>query len=284
MKLSIITINRNNASGLKKTIESVISQSYTDFEYIVIDGASTDESVDIIKSYSDKISYWVSEHDTGIYNAMNKGVLASHGEYVLMLNSGDYLVDKDVLLTVFPFLDGVDIVQGNIIEEHGNIIYRNRGFGKSDISYFDIMKGFFLHQAAFCKRDLFDKNGFFDENYKVIGDTKFFMTCLDKGNASFKYIDVDISNYDISGISAEVNTKWSERKLLENQKMRNELYSHRMNLFFEENDKKIRLYDKLHKKRWIWNIVMLASCLYNILYNQDIFPKKETIKNNINNV
>lgn len=279
MKLSIITINRNNASGLKKTIESVISQSYTDFEYIVIDGASTDESVDIIKSYSDKISYWVSEPDTGIYNAMNKGVLASHGEYVLMLNSGDYLVDKDVVLTVFPFLDGVDIVQGNIIEEHENIIYRNRGFGKSDISYFDIMKGFFLHQAAFCKRDLFDKNGFFDENYKVIGDTKFFMTCLDKGNASFKYIDVDISNYDISGISAEVNTKWAERKLLENQMMRNELYSQRMNVFFEENDKKIRLYDKLHKKRWVWNIVMFASYLYNILYHEEIFPKKENIKN-----
>ena len=278
MKLSIITINRNNASGLKKTIESVIIQSFTDVEYIVIDGASTDESVDIIKSYSDKISYWVSEPDSGIYNAMNKGVLASHGEYVLMLNSGDYLVDKDVIQSVIPLLDGIDIIQGNIIEEHGNIVYRNRGFGKSDISYFDIMKGFFLHQASFCKRSLFDRNGLFDENYKVIGDTKFFMTCLDKGNASFKYIDVDISNYDMSGISAEVNTKWSERKNLEDKMMRNELYSQRMNMFFKENEKKIRLYDKLHNKRWIWNIVMFASYLYNILYHQEIFPKKETIK------
>lgn len=277
MKLSIITINRNNASGLKKTIESVVTQSCTDFEYIVIDGASTDESVDIIKSYSDKISYWVSESDTGIYNAMNKGVLASYGEYTLMLNSGDYLVDKDVILTVIPLLDGTDIVQGNIIEEHGDITNRNRGFGKSDISYFDIMKGFFLHQASFCKRSLFDKNGLFDENYKVIGDTKFFMTCLDKGNASFKYIDVDISNYDMSGISAEVNTKWAERKNLEDKMMRNELFSQRMNNFFEENEKKIKLYDKLRHKRWIWNFVMLITKLHDFIYTTEIFPKRETI-------
>ena len=155
--------------------------------------------------------------------------------------------------------------------------YRNRGFGKSDISYFDIMKGFFLHQAAFCKRDLFDKNGFFDENYKVIGDTKFFMTCLDKGNASFKYIDVDISNYDISGISAEVNTKWAERKLLENQMMRNELYSQRMNVFFEENDKKIRLYDKLHRNKFIWYIIMFITNVLDIFTIEESLPRRENI-------
>lgn len=79
MKLSIITINRNNAAGLRRTIESVVSQTYTDFEYIIIDGASTDGSVEVIKEYSDKITYWVSEPDTGIYNAMNKGILKAQG-------------------------------------------------------------------------------------------------------------------------------------------------------------------------------------------------------------
>ena len=106
-KLSIITINRNNAAGLRKTIESVVSQTYTDFEYIIIDGASTDGSVEVIKEYAEATLpcgeglgerlYWVSEPDKGIYNAMNKGILKAQGEYLLFLNSGDWLVDKDVI-------------------------------------------------------------------------------------------------------------------------------------------------------------------------------------------
>jgi glycosyltransferase involved in cell wall biosynthesis len=89
MKLSVITINYNNAIGLRKTIESVVNQTFRDYEYIIIDGGSTDGSVDVIKEYADKIDYWVSEPDKGIYNAMNKGVAAAHGEYTNFLNSGD---------------------------------------------------------------------------------------------------------------------------------------------------------------------------------------------------
>ena len=87
MKLSIITINYNNCDGLRKTIESVIAQTTRDFEYIVIDGGSTDGSVDVIKEYADYIDYWVSEPDKGIYNAMNKGTRAAHGDFLLFLNS-----------------------------------------------------------------------------------------------------------------------------------------------------------------------------------------------------
>jgi len=83
MKLSIITVNLNNAAGLQKTIESVITQTFTDYEYIIIDGGSTDGSVDVIKQHADKITYWVSEPDKGIYNAMNKGILQAKGEYCL---------------------------------------------------------------------------------------------------------------------------------------------------------------------------------------------------------
>ena len=95
-KLSIITINLNNAQGLEKTIKSVVSQTYSDYEYIIIDGASTDGSVDVIQEYRNKITYWVSEPDTGIYNAMNKGILKATGEYCQFLNSGDILVDNNV--------------------------------------------------------------------------------------------------------------------------------------------------------------------------------------------
>ena len=119
--LSIITINRNNAAGLRKTIESVVSQTYTDFDYIIIDGASTDESVDVIKEYADRITYWVSEPDTGIYNAMNKGILKANGEYCLFLNSGDWLYDNDVLNDVFSISPTEDIVYGNDVFIGANV-------------------------------------------------------------------------------------------------------------------------------------------------------------------
>ena len=101
MKLSIITINLNNASGLEKTIQSVINQTYKDFEFIVIDGASTDGSVEVIKKYSSGINYWVSESDTGIYNAMNKGIRKAQGEYCLFLNSADYLFSPNLISAVY---------------------------------------------------------------------------------------------------------------------------------------------------------------------------------------
>ena len=173
MKLSIITINYNNAAGLKKTLDSVAFQTCTDFEHIIVDGASTDGSVDIIREYENTLASrlsplasrlkWLSEPDTGIYNAMNKGVRLAKEEYTLMLNSGDYLVDEHVIEKVLPLLDGTDIIQGNTIEDINDKKFRNRGYGKSDIDFFDVMKGYFLHQASFCRRDLFDRYGLFEE-------------------------------------------------------------------------------------------------------------------------
>ena len=96
-KLSIITVNLNNREGLRKTAESVVSQTYKDYEWIVIDGGSTDGSKELIEQYAEHISYWVSEPDKGIYNAMNKGIRQAHGEYFLFLNSGDSLCDDDIV-------------------------------------------------------------------------------------------------------------------------------------------------------------------------------------------
>ena len=287
MKLSIITINYNNAAGLKKTLDSVAIQTCTDFEHIIVDGASTDDSVNIIQEYEQHLTsnlsplasrlIWLSEPDAGIYNAMNKGVRLAKGEYTLMLNSGDYLVDENVVAKIIPLLDGTDIIQGNTIEEIDDVKYRNRGYGKSDIDFFDVMKGFFLHQASFCKKELFEKYGYFDESYRIIGDTKFFMTCLGKGNATFKYIDVDVANYDIHGISAETKGEWAKLRKVEYHRMRNELYSNRLNAFFEENDKKIRLYDKLKRHRWIWCFTMAIICICNTIYDEIVVIKRERI-------
>ena len=287
MKLSIITINYNNAAGLKKTLDSVASQTCSDFEHIIVDGASTDGSVDIIREYENTLAFshpplasrltWISEPDTGIYNAMNKGVRMAEGEYTLMLNSGDYLVNNHVIEKIIPLLDSTDIIQGNTIEEYPDKTMRNRGYGKSDIDFFDVMKGHFLHQAAFCRKDLFDRYGMFDESYRIIGDTKFFMVCLGKENASFKYINLDISNYDMTGITAETTGKWVQLRKTEVNRMRNELYSKRLNHFFEENDKKIRLYDKLHHHKWIWYLVMAIAHIHDFIYTSNTTINKEIL-------
>lgn len=247
-------------------MESVFSQTSKDFEYIVIDGASTDGSAEYIRAHADQLTYWVSEKDSGIYNAMNKGVRAAKGEYLLMLNSGDFLVDDRVIERILPELDGTDIVQGNNIEEREGGVYRNRGFGKSDIDLFDVMKGFFLHQASFCRRDLFEKYGYFDESYRIAGDTKFFMNCLGVHGATFKYVDIDVSNFDCNGISAKPSYKWNDPTKSEYMRIVRELFPERMFEFMAENDKKIRLYDYLHKHTWVWNLVMAVTHFAKLFY------------------
>ena len=120
MKLSIITVNLNNKDGLQKTIDSVISQTYKDFEWIIIDGGSTDGSKELIENYSDYVSYWVSEPDKGIYNAMNKGIKQSHGEYLQFLNSGDIFIEDNTLKQVVSQLVNEDIVFGYAVIINNN--------------------------------------------------------------------------------------------------------------------------------------------------------------------
>ena len=120
MKYSIITINYNNCDGLEKTIQSVINQSYQNFEFIIIDGGSTDSSVEVIKKYSNKIDYWISEPDKGIYHAMNKGIIQAHGEYLNFMNSGDLFYDNDVLKDISIKIDLKDIIIGKDFHYNAN--------------------------------------------------------------------------------------------------------------------------------------------------------------------
>ena len=125
MKLSIITVNYNDAEGLERTIKSVMSQSFKDFEFIIIDGGSTDASVDVIKKYEDKIDYWVSERDGGIYPGMNKGLRQAKGEYVNFMNGGDSYYSPDVLNAIFALNSNADIITGT----HSENGIRNVGEG-----------------------------------------------------------------------------------------------------------------------------------------------------------
>src|SRR5436190_11669530 len=125
MKLSIITINYNNAAGLRETIRSVAEQTWKGFEYIIIDGGSTDDSIGFIQQYQRELTYWVSEPDRGVFHAMNKGISKAHGEYLLMLNSGDTISDKHVLKQVFEKDKPCeDILYGDVLRESKGKIFR----------------------------------------------------------------------------------------------------------------------------------------------------------------
>lgn len=201
MRLSIITINYNNALELEKTIKSVIAQSYKDFEYIVIDGGSTDGSKEIIESYSDKINYWVSEPDSGIYNAMNKGICQAQGEYLHFLNSGDIYANNNVLTNIFENKEyEAPILRGIQICKNGTHQFRWYNHGAEDINLYHLYVDTLRHQATFIKKSLFKKYGLYDEKYRIASDWRFFVQVI-LGGESTLYLDIDIVIFDMTGIS-----------------------------------------------------------------------------------
>ena len=203
MKLSIITINYNNREGLLKTVESVKTQTFVDFEWVVIDGGSIDGSKELIEDNSQYISYHVSEPDKGIYNAMNKGILASHGEYLLFLNSGDFLYDKEVLVRVVSLLKDKDIYVGRI-----NSVGKENASEEeqADFSPEGILRKLTFtwipHQASFFKRTVFDEYGLYREDKRIASDWWAYYNSLVLGNATIASLPFVISNYDVDGISA----------------------------------------------------------------------------------
>ena len=199
MRYSIVTINYNNKDGLNKTIKSIIGQSCTDYEYIIIDGGSTDGSVDIINEYNAHISYWVSEKDYGVYHAMNKGVVQAHGEYLIFMNSGDCFHAPDVLHAVAQYHE--DIICGKVFKGDSPI---PSGHNRPEISLKDLMRGSLPHQAMFIRKELLVKHPY-DENYKIVSDWKFCLETMILDNCSFRNIDDIIADYDTSGISTNSN-------------------------------------------------------------------------------
>lgn len=175
-KISIITINYNNADGLRKTIESVKAQNFSDLEYIVIDGGSSDQSVEIIKEYDGYISKWVSEKDNGIYNALNKGIKIATGEYLLFLNSGDHFYNKNVLTNNLEYIDIYDII---VFDIHFSGFGKDYIFKHPDELHFSFLfEETFAHQSVFIKRNLFKKIGLYDETLKIVSDWKFFINAI----------------------------------------------------------------------------------------------------------
>ena len=208
MILSIITINRNNALGLEKTLKSVSTQDNNEFEYIVVDGASTDSSVKIIERFSQSLGSrfrWISEPDNGIYNAMNKGILMASGEYVQFLNSGDCLADNEVTSKMISILEKEgypSILYGNMLKDMpGGRVLRDRCFAGQDISFLGFYTGTLNHSPAYIKRSLFEKYGMYDETLKIVSDWKWYLQAIILGEEKPVYANIDVTLFDMNGIS-----------------------------------------------------------------------------------
>lgn len=223
VKLSIITVNYNNKEGLLKTIESIKKQTFDDFEFVIIDGGSTDGSLELIKECP-FVDRWVSEEDNGVYPAMNKGIKMATGKYINFMNSGDEYFSGDVLMELSTLLDSeYDIFYGNTLYYNKNN-YRREEIPPADLSFFYLYHFGINHQASFIKRTLFWDSFLYNENYKICADWEFFMYNICLKSVSYKYVNTFICNYDFSGISADPKN---------------------LKLFYDEKEQTIRKYFSL---------------------------------------
>jgi glycosyltransferase involved in cell wall biosynthesis len=213
-KISIITINFNNRVGLIKTISSIKQQTWQEFEYIVIDGGSSDGSREYLENQDDYIDFWLSEKDSGIYNAMNKGIDIAKGEYLLFLNSGDHLFNDTVLEMNYNYLKKQDLICFNLQMVRNGVSRITKSPIK--ISFSDLYTTSLPHPSTFIKKNLFYKVGFYDENLRIVSDWKFFILALFKFNCSYLKIDNTLSTFYLDGISTLEDDTF-ERKLVLNE-------------------------------------------------------------------
>ncbi len=199
MKLSIVTINLNNHEGLTATFDSIVSQTYQDFEYIVVDGLSNDGSQEIAKA-TKRINKLICEKDAGVYDAMNKGIKIASGTYILFLNSGDGLHEKTTLEKIIGDLDLFDIIYGDLFFEEKE---RPHVYNYPPILTFDFLhKASLGHPATFIKRQLFADFGYYDQSYKIAADWVFFMNVIVKQHVKTKHVAQVISNFNMEGMSS----------------------------------------------------------------------------------
>ena len=287
MKLSIITINRNNAEGLRRTLASVVAQTYHEIEHVIIDGASTDESVEVIKEYEHSVfsnqesAYsiiWVSEKDNGIYHAMNKGIKRATGDYVWILNSGDCAVDESAIAQMMASLNEiktkVPILMGNIVQvypdgrrvrEAKHKVCKGAIPQSVDSSMLTFYRATIPQDAAFVRRDLFEQYGYFDETMKICADWKLYLDMIALGGVVPMYVDVDVVLFDMSGVS-NVN---HERRLAERRAYLEKILPPSVLKDYDAYANDITIMQRLHRHPW-------AFCLTRLL--ERILFKMEKLK------
>lgn len=237
--ISVITINYNNAGGLQKTIDSVAFQTSKDFEFIVIDGDSTDNSSAIISKYSSIITYSVSEKDKGIYDAQNKGIAEAKGDFLIFMNSGDCFAENNTLSKITEFIQNnkaAKLVYGNT-----NLVAKNGSIellcppAVLDLEFF--FTATLNHQSCIIHKSLFDSYGLFSTDYKICSDYDFLLKVFLKESNSFAYINAIICNYENYGTSA--NVKLFETVVAERKKIQQTLLSEQQLLAAKHHEIKL---------------------------------------------
>lgn len=210
--ISIITVVFNSRDLLEKTIRSIISQKYKNIEYIVIDGGSTDGTIEIIRKYESNIKQWISEKDAGIYDAMNKGLSKANGEYVWFINSGDEIADQEVIEKIFNTDDNVDCYYGSSL-----LVYRDGSIEKetripSQLTWRTMLDGMVVsHQAIIFRRRCV---GLYDLKYRLVSDHDWIIRGL-KTSKVIKRINIPFTKYLLGGISDKrFNACWKERFII----------------------------------------------------------------------
>lgn len=232
MKISVITICKNEKDTIEETLLSILDQTYRNFEIIVVDGVSTDGTIDVIEKYSDKISHFISEPDTGIYNAMNKGIKIATGDLLYFLNANDTIYDENVFKKIIKaFKKNPDIMLS-----FGNAYYVNRqnntkylfDYTKLYDSYFLFYKLNLFHQTMFYRKELFEKYGLYDENYIIAGDADKNMKFLLEQKVKAMYLPFVVANYAMNGISSSLKMK----KIIQKEGNRNYRKYYYNNFFY----------------------------------------------------
>ena len=277
MVLSIITINKDNAIGLEKSIISVLSQTDSTFEYVIVDGLSSDHSTELIKKYSELFGgrlRWISESDSGIYNAMNKGTRMASGEYVQFLNSGDCLASNDVterMLNELKKNEYPSIQYGNMLKAMPNgKVLKDRCFAGQEISFLGFYTGTLNHSPAYIRKDLFDQYGLYDESLKIVSDWKWYMQAIIFGGEKPVYTDIDVTLFNMNGIS-ETNKDLCEQ---ERKQVLEELINPTVLADYDKWTFSINQMKRLQRHPWAYKIVwFIERCLFKMEKKQILRAK-----------
>ena len=204
---SIITVSYNEVASIRQTLDSIVNQTFKDFELIVVDGGSTDGTKEIIAQYNGLISWWCSEPDKGIYNAMNKGIAHATGKYVNFMNAGDSFFNNDVLQHVYDSRLCPDVIEGHVVRTDSKTRHKD----VYEDLYVHLFSDTLSHQGTFIRRELLISHPY-DEKYKIVSDWKFWIETLILEERSYAFLDLDIAYCDISGISSTYPQKIAKER------------------------------------------------------------------------
>ncbi len=274
MKLSIITVCLNIKNEIERTCESIINQTYQDFEWIVIDGGSTDGTLDILEKYKSRINILVSENDNGIYNAMNKGIKRSNGKYLNFMNGGDCFYNNNTLENAIKYFN----TNADVYYSYAQfVVPDNKSFLKTTPRL--LIEKYFIHdciphQSTFIKKELFVKYGYYNENFKIVSDYENWIIFM-RNNCNFEFIDLITAVHYYDGIS--VSPEYTKIHSVERKAV--------IKKYFYNNFRSMlhaftRVRTKKNKKRYLlFNIITLISVREYYKTNKNLRPINITIAN-----